>query len=160
MRQGAVVLAAQHGQHPETVWAAAEEASRRGALLRVVHAAPDDRRSRALVADVREVLRTLRWRAEVEVDVVEADPVEVLLTESDDASLLVLGVDHGPGGPRPWRHHSVLDAVALAARCPTIAVPSRLLGAGHSAGIVVAIDEVATAHGLLDFAFDAARRRG
>jgi nucleotide-binding universal stress UspA family protein len=93
---------------------------------------------------------------EVDGDVISGDPVQVLLGESEHASLLVLGSRHLKALGSAVLG-SVSAAVSARAACPAIVVR----GTGSTdkdAGVVVGVDGADDADAVLGFAFEHASR--
>src|SRR3954470_2606456 len=146
---------------------AAKEARRRDTTLRLLHAcvfedaprrALDD--SELLLEHVHEWLRRAAEEARewspgvrVETSVELGLAVDVLLAESPDAALVVLG-SHGLGGLRGALIGSVALRVAAGAACPVVVVP------GHrpvrTGPIVVGLDLSDSSEHALRFALDEA----
>lgn len=155
-----VIAGLKHGQNPEVVVFAAEEARRRGAPLRIVHACERHGVGHGLFDDVRSSVLTDRRYAAVPVECVEINgaTVDVLLKESGAASCLVIGTDDVAWTARA-AGAGIARQVAQCADSPVVVVP-RATHPGRSAtGVVVALDEAVAMDGLLAYAFDAARSR-
>ncbi|WP_030270349.1 universal stress protein [Streptomyces sp. NRRL B-24484] len=158
---------------------AAEEAVRRGAGLRIVHALgrPDAEYAHdSLAAELRPAaLRALAGTAEevrrarpgltVETAAVDEDPVDALLTAAAGEELLVLG-SRGIGGFTGLLVGSVGLAVAARVDVPVVLVradaPTGPQDGGRRARgeIVVGVDGRHGPDAVLDFAFAEAARRG
>lgn len=166
-------LSARHA----AVWAG-QEAARRGAVLRLMHVftIPDPGVTGPFVHGVRAGFRARAeaWLAEAEADVLrgrpsqpierrvaEGNPVAVLLSESADAELVVLG-SRGLGGFTGLLVGSTAVALAAHVRCPVVVVRGRRPDAPPpSAGPVVAgLDGSADSDDALGFACAEAAARG
>lgn len=169
------VLAGVDGSPQSTAavhWAA-EEAVRRGASLRLVHAWPwltDGVSSFAEPDDLPDVVqRTLAEAAEdvrgrhpelaVQTDAVLDAPVDGLVAAAADAELLVLG-SRGRGGFTGLLLGSVSMAVAGRSGVPVVVVRDSHEGAQDTGEVVVGVDAHGTEEEVLDFAFRAAALRG
>jgi nucleotide-binding universal stress UspA family protein len=86
-------------------------------------------------------------------------PADVLSEAGRDAGLLVLGTRGTGGSPGPGLGPTAL-AAAGAARCPVALVPAARVEQVGEPGIVVGVDARDPDGAALDFAFDAALRRG
>lgn len=145
---------------------AAQEAARRGAALRLFHACvvdpahvesgslPDHvtRRTR----HAAKIARTAAPGLEVETRVRLGLAVDLLLAESVDAPLIVLG-SHGLGGLRGALIGSVALRVTAAAQCPVVVFRGH---ADPRGPIVVGVDSSPSSEDALRFAADAAAARG
>ncbi len=159
-----------------TRWAAGE-AKRRGSAVRLVEAVPwssfrtlgpmvmevDDGREAAFRAARENVERaaveaspTLP-RDRVEYDLRDGTPASVLATESENASLLVVG-DRGSGGFAGLLVGSVAVSLAATSRCPVVVVRG---GAGpQDAPVIVGVSGSADGDAALGYAFEQASERG
>ncbi|WP_329500506.1 universal stress protein [Kitasatospora herbaricolor] len=155
----------------EAVDWAADEAWSRGTRLHLVHAwlwepdqAPESLDAQAARRSGEESLRVLAERAaarhrEVEVTsgVVDSNPREALVALSAAAGLLVVG-SRGSGGFQGLLVGSTSLHVTARASCPVVVV--RAVGADATDGVAVGVEGREPSDGLLEFAFDSARRRG
>ncbi|MFJ8472501.1 universal stress protein [Kitasatospora sp. NPDC094011] len=167
------VVAGVDGSAASTVAArwAAEEALRRGAPLRLVHAwpwltdgvssfaEPDDLPAAAqrTLAEAADAVRADHPDLAVHTDAVLDAPVDGLVAAAADAGLLVLG-SRGHGGFAGLLLGSVGMAVAGRSEVPVVVV--RAEGAPEAAEVVVGVDAHAPEEEVLDFAFRAAALRG
>lgn len=109
-------------------------------------------------------VRTVRASGvDVELEVIEAHPVEAILTRaaSLDASLIVMGT-HGAGGFRRFVLGSVTEKVLRRASCPVLTVPPRV-GDAHASAlerVLVALDFSPCSVKAADVAADLARDTG
>lgn len=153
---------------------AAEEAQRRGAPLRIVHAAPylarkvepghippELPRARRITGQAYTVARHTAGGVHAETEVVPGEPAAVLLRESQDAQLLVLGIAT-TGAMDELVRATVAQRVVARSDTPVVVVP-------RSRGHAPADRPVAAILGLGDpdddepvvaWAADAARRSG
>ncbi|MFJ7243518.1 universal stress protein [Kitasatospora sp. NPDC098652] len=154
---------------------AAEEARRRGAALRLVHAwpwltdgvssyaGPDDLPAAAerTLAEAADAVRQRRPELVVDTDTVLDAPVDGLVAAAADAELLVLG-SRGRGGFTGLLLGSVSMAVAGRSGTPVVVVREAGPGAeGAGAGeVVVGVDAHAPEEEVLAFAFQEAALRG
>ncbi|MER7580152.1 universal stress protein [Kitasatospora sp. NPDC097691] len=169
------VLAGVDGSPQSTAavhWAA-EEAVRRGAALRLVHAWPwltDGVSSFAEPDDLPDVVRrTLAEAAEdvrgrhpelaLQTDAVLDAPVDGLVAAAAEAELLVLG-SRGRGGFSGLLLGSVGMAVAGRSGVPVVVVRDAHEGARDTGEVVVGVDAHGAEEEVLDFAFRAAALRG
>ncbi|MFH9349747.1 universal stress protein [Kitasatospora sp. NPDC017646] len=152
---------------------AAEEARRRGAALRLVHAwpwltdgvssfaEPDDLPAAAqrILAEAADAVRAPHPELTVHVDAVLDAPVDGLVAAAAEADLLVLG-SRGRGGFTGLLLGSV--SMAVAGRSDTPVVVVRDAGQGHEASgeVVVGVDAHAPEEAVLAFAFREAALRG
>ncbi|MER5355960.1 universal stress protein [Kitasatospora sp. NPDC002551] len=178
------VLAGVDGSPESTAAAhwAAEEALRRGAPLRLLHAWPWLTDGRAAFADPEELpvaaQRMLATAAEdvqarypalsVGTDVVLDAAVDGLVAAAEDAQLLVLG-SRGLGGFKGLLVGSVSIAVAGRASVPVVVVrptepeaatAAEPAGEPGAAEVVVGVEATAPDDAVLDFAFREAALRG
>jgi nucleotide-binding universal stress UspA family protein len=83
----------------------------------------------------------------------------VLESQSRDARVMVIGPDE----PKPWYirlfEGSVARHLVEHAACPVVVVPAKWASSGESGPVVVMVDSVATSHGPLAYAFEAASTR-
>ncbi len=160
----------------EAARAAALEADRRHARLRLVHAfdwpaeplpgLPDvaeahDAARRCAVGDVERLRGTLTHLlppGSVTTAVVDGSPEDVLHRESTSAALLVLGAAGRTWGSGPMPG-SVAESVVATAECPVL-VHRRPSGPGRPRGVVAAVDGTAGTAELLAVAAAEARLRG
>ena len=150
---------------------AAHEALLRGVRLRVVHVTPGGGPDTAELWPYRPETLAARVAAELtarqpalHVDGVRlaGAPASTLRRYGTNAQMIVLGLrgESGPAGPTPG---STALAVAGAASCPVVLVPSEPVrtGTAHRPGkVTLAIDARAPVGRAVDFAFDAAQLRG
>ncbi|WP_381804892.1 universal stress protein [Streptomyces niveus] len=160
---------------------AVPEAARRGLPLRIVHASvwehyegvrsglPADRPSEqvyaeSLVAMSQERARSLSPEVKVTTDIRPEEPVTALLSEAEDAALLVLG-SRGRGPVAGMLLGSVSLSVAARARCPVVVVRGRGPDTqqpprpGHGR-VVLGVGDNAASGAAARFAFREARSRG
>lgn len=144
---------------------AAQEAARRDTNLRLLHACVVDPAgdSELLLEHVNRPLRHAAKIAHaaapgvgVETQVRLGLAVDLLLAESVDASLIVLG-SHGLGGLRGALVGSVGLRVAAAAKCPVVVFRGH---ADPRGPVVVGVDSSPASEEALRFAVDAAAARG
>ncbi|MFF0410319.1 universal stress protein [Kitasatospora sp. NPDC004745] len=138
---------------------AADEASRRRADLRLVHARSGaagpveaqrlDREWTRVAADHPEVT--------VAAELVDGAPREALLTAAADAALLVLGARGAGGFPRLLVGSTSLHAAAHAA-CPVVVVHQDA-ATGGDGGVVVGVEGKDEEGPVLAYAFETARRQ-
>ncbi|MGA5822295.1 universal stress protein [Kitasatospora sp. NPDC094028] len=155
---------------------AAEEALRRGAALRLLHAwpwltdgvasyaEPDDLPAAAqrLLAAAAEEVRGRHPGLDVRTDVVLDAPVDGLVAAAADSELLVLG-SRGLGGFAGLLLGSVGMAVAGRSAAPVVVVreePASGGGAGAGGEVVVGVDAHGPEEEVLAFAFREAALRG
>lgn len=157
------------------VEAAAVEARRRGAALRVVHAfiwpalhvpldgsplAPDDaglrNMARRAVAEAVERARSTAPELDISHDMVTGEPLTVLEAQSAVADLIVVG-SRGMGGFVGLLVGSTAVHLAAHARCPVLVVREP---GDENGPVVVGVDGSAAGAGAVDFAFAEAARRG
>ncbi|MEV7770091.1 universal stress protein [Kitasatospora sp. NPDC086791] len=152
---------------------AAEEAVRRGAALRLVHAwpwltdgvsayaEPDDLPDavQRILAAAAEDVRGLHPELAVRTDAVLDAPVDGLVAAAADAELLVLG-SRGRGGFTGLLLGSVSMAVAGRIGLPVVVVRDAHEGAQGAAEVVVGVDAHDPEDEVLDFAFHEAVLRG
>ncbi|MEV7599821.1 universal stress protein [Kitasatospora sp. NPDC089797] len=150
---------------------AAEEAVRRGASLRLVHAwpwltdgvssfaEPDDLPAAAqrTLAEAADGIRADHPDLAVQTDAVLDAPVDGLVAAAADADLLVLG-SRGHGGFAGLLLGSV--SMAVAGRSPVPVVVVREAGSPGAAEVVVGVDAHAPEEEVLAFAFREAALRG
>ncbi|SHN66587.1 Nucleotide-binding universal stress protein, UspA family [Geodermatophilus obscurus] len=174
-----VGVPADGGSAPAVEWAAAEAAGRRRPL-RIVHAfsssmpvdplgvipvvdnlAAQQAAAARLVDAALARVRSIAPGVEVSAVVVQGPPRRVLLRESRDASLLVLG-PRRRGGVRRLLHGSLTLGVAASAACPVAVVhPSGDVASDPVAPrVVVGVDGLPHSDAALGFAFRAAAQRG
>lgn len=156
-------------------WATRDAASRPGSVLRIVTARataiepiPVEGYSRSeyqrvALADAEDrldaatsVARAIAPDLDVERATTEGTPRKVLLEESGQADLLVLG-HRGHGGFVGLLTGSVAVAVTAGASCPVVVV--RNSAADDRAPVVVGVDGSPLSEAALGFAFDIAARR-
>ncbi len=153
---------------------AVSEAARRARPLRVVHADswarhpawvnthPTGTIVEELLTDPEAALRSGLDRAaaagavDMSGEVVAGDPAAVLIRESVDAELLVLG-HRGRGGFPELLLGSVATKVAAHAACPAIVTRGESPGEGE---VVVGVDASPAGAAVVGFAFAEARLRG
>ncbi|MFF2075977.1 universal stress protein [Kitasatospora sp. NPDC058162] len=152
---------------------AAEEAGRRGASLRLVHAwpwltdgvaayaEPDDLPAAAqrTLAEAAEAVRRGHPELAVHTDAVLDSPVDGLVAAAAEAELLVLG-SRGRGGFAGLLLGSVSMAVAGRSGTPVVVVRETGQGDRPSGEVVVGVDAHAPEEEVLDFAFREAALRG
>lgn len=153
---------------------AAREAERRGAPLRIVHAAPYLGRpapdgtpspelphARRITSTAFTVARHTAPRAEATTDVVADDPVPALLEAADDGQLLVVGIST-TGAADEMVLAPIAQKLAARASCPVIVVPRRK-GPSPEGRPVVAVFGLGTPEDdepVAAFAAEAARGTG
>lgn len=145
---------------------AAETALRRGAPLRLVHAALDvadllgsraDRTLQSVAASLMASCSPVR----VDWSVEQGDPVDVLRSASAGAQLVVVG-GQGAGGVDAPRVGSTAGALAASARSPVIVLPDNttsIVVRGRRS-VVVGVDGRPHGSAVLAFAFAEAATRG
>jgi nucleotide-binding universal stress UspA family protein len=160
-------------------WAAAEAAAR-GTSLRIVHsfavpvlvnplaALPAPTIHLAVFQSARAVLdRAVRQARHIAPDVVVTEqphagsPVDGILAEAGGAALIVVG-RRGGGRARHLRRRSRALRLAHRSGVPIVVValaPEQVSGPSRGR-VVVGVRAAGDAEGALDFAFEAARRRG
>ncbi len=178
-----VGVTADGGSASALEWAAAEAAGQRRPL-RVVHAisssvpvdplgvvpavdslAAQQAAAARLVDGALARVRSVAPGVEASAAIVQGPPRRVLLRESRDAHLLVLG-SRGRGGPRPGvrrlLHGSLVLRVTAAAGCPVAVVHLRGDGAADLVAprVVVGVDGLPHSDAAVGFAFRAAAQRG
>lgn len=153
---------------------AAREASRRRALLRIVHVFDWEWASgrydsgtgyleaaRQLAGDVTAAAmsqaRAVAPRVEMETEALIGNPAPRLLEVAESAALVVLG-SRGRGGFASLLLGSVSQRVATHAACPVVVVRGR--GDVTDGPIAVGVDDTDAADHLLGNAFQAAAERG
>ncbi|HEY3259725.1 MAG TPA: universal stress protein [Pseudonocardiaceae bacterium] len=161
-----------------TEWAA-DEAARRHARLHVVHAnlwptvrmpaghypiefqQPLLERSKRLLDTAVAAARREQPGLEVSSALVTTTPVDLLVAESRNAQLVVLGA-RGLGGFAELLAGSVAIGVASHARCPVAVIRGRTADAALPTGgpVVVGVDGSPGSTPALRYAFDAASRLG
>lgn len=160
----------------DAVAAAAREAALRDADLRVVHAfgwpelrlrpgghasllcTDDDMRALTgpLMTRAEERARTAAPGVGVSQDVVPGDALKVLVEESHDAQLVVVG-SRGTGGLAELLVGSTGVGLAAHARCPVLVVRGRPEASGP---VLLGVDGSPAARDAVVFAFDQAALRG
>lgn len=161
------------------VWAAAEAASRE-APLRVVHAVPPrlvvdpyglmppvtappmpGAVAAELVAVALDRAATVAPDLPVSGSVLTGAPARLLVEQSKDAALLVLG-GRDRTGPHAGPADVLYGRVAVRASCPVVLVRARPRSPGVPAvpSVVVGIDATGSCVPAVDFAFRAASQRG
>ncbi|MGW4890845.1 universal stress protein [Kitasatospora sp. NPDC004240] len=160
---------------------AADEAARRGAPLRLVHASPVVLTPLSVLAladlEQREAARVLREGedrararhpevADLAAVQVREDPVRALVAESGSAGLLVLG-SRGLGTVAGFLVGSVAHRVVARASCPVILVRGEPAETGPETGaetgggaVLVGVDPHDGADAVLALAFETAERLG
>jgi nucleotide-binding universal stress UspA family protein len=157
---------------------AAQEAARRHAPLRLVHALalplvrspiglavmlqidPIRHAAERLLHATCQRVRTGHPELTIDVVVTVADPAPVLLHEAMDASLLVIG-SRGLGEFRDLTAGSVMAHVATHATCPVVVVPARWeADPAIPPEVVVGVDGSENSVAAVDFAFEQAQARG
>ncbi|MFE6039883.1 universal stress protein [Streptomyces sp. NPDC056452] len=145
---------------------AAREAQRRRAELRVVHAfslpampelAPlDPSPVKRLLNEAAQRARRVAPEVEVTEAVVTGDTVAVLVAESRDADLVVVG-PRGTGGIIGMLLGSTASSLAAHSQCPVMVVRDEPVGTGP---IVLAVDGSSVGEAAVEFAFAEAALRG
>ncbi|MFD8703004.1 universal stress protein [Kitasatospora sp. NPDC059648] len=152
---------------------AAEEARRRGAALRLVHAwpwltdgvstfaEPDDLPAAAqrILAEAADAVRELHPDLTVRTDAVLDAPVDGLVSAAAEADLLVVG-SRGRGGFTGLLLGSVGMAVAGRSDAPVVVVRDTGQGSEPSGEVVVGVDAHSPEEAVLAFAFREAALRG
>ncbi|MEV4807023.1 universal stress protein [Nonomuraea sp. NPDC049421] len=158
---------------------AADDASRRGAPLRLVHAAdtswylvgarPDKALSETVLREGRRALEEAaalarERRPSVEVDTREAEgrPAAVLRDQAEDAAALVVG-SRGLGGFSGALLGSVSDGLAGHVRCPVVVVrdhEQRQEQRQEHGEVVAGVDDSPECEPALAYAFEQAALRG
>nr|MCW2728593.1 hypothetical protein [Aeromicrobium sp.] len=169
------VLVGVADKQPEAVAYAVAEAARLQRPLRVVHcwALPAGgaelyldavsvdamRADGELVLDeARAVVAETAPTLEVEYDMVNGSPANILSQEAHGAAALVLGSDDVPWFER-FLGGEVAGHLARTAACPVIVVPERTVPGTGAGGVVVTIDGDTSAAGPLRYAFEQADAR-
>lgn len=111
------------------------------------------------VAAVVEDLRSSAPEVQIESVVVEGNPADVLIDESHNAFLVVVGSRH-LRGPGSFFLGSVGSTVAAKAHAPVIVVRGPSGFEAERAHIVAAVDGTERSEDVLSFAFDEASRAG
>jgi nucleotide-binding universal stress UspA family protein len=93
----------------------------------------------------------------IQADAIEGNAVEVLLVESSQSELLVVG-SRQLGAFGSWFLGSVSAAVAARAACPVVVVRGPSGQPGENAAVVVGVDGSEASSSLLEFGFDFASR--
>lgn len=155
---------------------AAEEAARRGAALRLVSAFDLPFRYPAGVVEVDSLRRLLRDEHRRQLDdagaaaaaavpglqpelaLADGIPVETLVQESNESSLLVLGT-RGLGGFAGLLVGSTSVALAGRTHCPLVVVRGAVV-AGPGDPVVVGVDGTPVGEAAIGFAFEQASARG
>ncbi|MBB5157530.1 universal stress protein [Saccharopolyspora phatthalungensis] len=138
------------------MWAAGEVRSRRAQRLRLVMATSDPLRDDEAWDIAEAVVGQLKARhpcLEISPEVVPGHPAEVLVRQSDDAQLVVVG-SRGQSALSATLIGSVSTKVAMHARCPIVIVRDHR----NTGPVVVGLDNSPFSHAALQFAFDAAAR--
>ncbi|POG45694.1 hypothetical protein BV881_20695 [Streptomyces sp. ZL-24] len=154
---------------------AAEEALRRGAVLRILHAVewpappPGSAESTGRGATAQEAEHVIASFAEsvgqqypqlaVVPDVVSGPPAQALLDRSSAASLIVVG-HRGAGGFPRLPLGSVSLQVATHSECPVLVVRPGEREEPRENRVVVGVDVDDLPSGLMEFALEAAQARG
>ena len=153
---------------------AAEEAERRGAPLRIVHAAPylarkltpgttppELPRARRITGQAYTVARHTAGSAHAETEVVPGEPSAVLLSEGRDAQLLVLGIST-TGAIDELVRAAVAQRVVARSDTPVVVVPrSRSsVPAGRPVAAILGLGDPEDDEPVVAWAADAARRSG
>lgn len=154
-------------------WAAAE-AERRGASLRIVHAAPYLGRRAEPSTRTPEMVRARRIAAQAytharhtaadvhaETEIVPAEPAHVLLAEAPDAQILVLGIAT-TGALDELVVAPVAQRVVARSSTPVVVVPRSRVPApeGHPVVAVLGLGDPDDDEPVVEFAADEARRTG
>jgi nucleotide-binding universal stress UspA family protein len=149
---------------------AATEAALRDRPLRVLHALPlmphllpggaarSPLDGSALLDHVRHVLAVRHPQVRAHTEEVHDIATAALVAAAEDAELLVLAA-RGDGGFAGLRVGSTALHVAARAGCPTVLLPVEGVDEGLRDHLAVAVDARRPSGAVLDFAFDAARRR-
>ena len=106
-----------------------------------------------LIAGALDRARELDPTVETQGDVVDGDTAQILLDESRDAHILVLGSRHLKALGSTILG-SVGAAVAALSACPTVVVRGPSGTRDEGAGVVVGVDGTEASQALLAFAFD------
>ncbi|MGY1680303.1 universal stress protein [Geodermatophilus sp. SYSU D01176] len=179
-----VVGVAAHGRSSPALEWAATEATAQARPLRIVHAFPApvpmdplgavpvadsltalQAAAAQLVEDALTRVRSIAPGIEASAGIVRGSPRRVLLRESRDAHLLVLGARPRAGRPPRVRrrpHGALARGLTTTAGCPVAVVHPAGDGARDvaTARVVVGIDGLPHSDAAVDFAFRAAARRG
>jgi nucleotide-binding universal stress UspA family protein len=151
------------------VWAATA-ADRRGLELHLVEVLPGQAgspsepgtphgRARALLTRAQGVARSINPNLTISMHTLSGRVGPALVGYAASASLLVVG-SNGPGGPIPLSLGSILGEVTAHCECPVILVPASVRPRADAAPVLVALDDTPTGQRALEFAADAAHRRG
>jgi nucleotide-binding universal stress UspA family protein len=153
---------------------AAEEAGRRDAPLRIVHAAPyvgrriepgtpspELHRARQITGQAYTVARHTSARVHAETEVVPDEPARVLIAEAPEADLLVLGIAT-TGAIDELVAAPVAQRVAARSGTPVVVVPrSRTpVPDGRPVAAVLGLGDTGDDEPVVEFAAAAARRTG
>jgi nucleotide-binding universal stress UspA family protein len=153
---------------------AAEEAQRRDAPLRIVHAAPylarrlepgsippELPRARRITGQAYTVARHSAGGVRAETEVVPGEPAAVLLREGQDAQLLVLGIST-TGAMDELVRAAVAQRVAARSDTPVVVVPRSRGGApaGRPVAAILGLGDPDDDEPVVAWAADAARRSG
>jgi nucleotide-binding universal stress UspA family protein len=161
--------------HLATNWAA-DEVQRRGVPLRMIHAVPPVLKGMRVSGEVfhQEQLQIGRHQLdlakllahqrhpdlEVSTDIVEGVPGQVLVRESQEAALVVLGSRELPWLEELFSTYSVTVPVAAQASCPVVVVRRPEDTAQASSHLVVGVDGSTSSAAAFDVALDLAEWRG
>ncbi len=181
MRYGAGQESVISGVDPERDWRvplawAADEASLRGVSLQLVVAVapPHDTQhvdaTPGLLRQAQEgeeaLERAASWArerqpgVEVTTHLLEAAPASLLTELSENAGMLVLGSRHLRGPSGFLGTSALILPLAARARCPVAVVGHPEHSTQEPAYLVVGIDDSASSHASLDWAFQEAASRG
>lgn len=153
---------------------ATEEAGRRDAPLRIVHAAPyvsrrnepgtpspELHRARQITGQAYTVARHTSASVHAETEVVPDEPARVLIAEAPEADLLVLGIAT-TGAIDELVAAPVAQRVAARSGTPVVVVPrSRTpVPEGRPVAAVLGLGEAGDDEPVVEFAAEAARRTG
>jgi nucleotide-binding universal stress UspA family protein len=153
---------------------AAEEAQRRDAALRIVHAAPylgrrtppgtpspELHRARRITAQAYTVARHTTARVRAETEVVPGEPARVLVAEAPQAEVVVLGIST-TGALDELVAAPVAQRVAAKAGTPVVVVPrSRTpLPEGRPVAAVLGLGDPGDDESVVEYAAETARRTG
>jgi nucleotide-binding universal stress UspA family protein len=152
---------------------AAEEAARRGAVLRILHAvewpAPPGpaesagrgttvEKAERLIASFAEAVTQQFPQLEVVPDVVSGPPARALIDRSSSGALIVVG-HRGTGGFPRLPLGSVSLQVATHSECPVLVVRPGEREEPRENRVVVGVDVDDLPSGLMEFALEAAKAR-
>lgn len=109
----------------------------------------------AVLADCRDLLRTIEPRATVDFVLTYGHAPKVLLDESMRAYEVVVGPDDAPWFVRLFEGRTA-KSLARGAACPVVVVPEGWDERRRSGAVFVVLDGPLDSHGPLDYAFHAA----